>query len=47
MELYTEAIVLLRRLLHLQKRSGQTLPLLRWPMLWEALFTTGALTTHP
>ena len=41
MELYTEAIVLLRRLVHMQHRSGQTLPLLRWPALWEALFATG------
>ena len=39
--MYTEAVLLLRRLLLLQKRSGQTLPLLRWPMLWEAIFATG------
>ena len=40
-ELYREAVLLLRRLLHLQKRSGQTLPLMRWPALWEAIFATG------
>ena len=45
MELYTEAIVLMRRLLHLQRRSGQTLPLMRWPMLWEALFSTAAFVS--
>jgi hypothetical protein len=44
-ELYTEAIVLMRRLLHLQRRSGQTLPLMRWPMLWEALFSTAAFVS--
>ena len=41
MELYAEAIALLRRLLHVQRRAGETLPLLRWPALWEALFATG------
>ena len=37
--LYLQALALLHRLLVAQHRANQTLPLLKWPALWEALFT--------
>jgi hypothetical protein len=38
--LYMQALGLLQKLLVAQHRAKQNLPLLRWPLVWEALFTT-------
>ena len=36
-EVYSDALQLLQRLLLLQQKSGQTLPLPRWPAVWEGV----------
>ncbi len=41
-ELYLQALTLLQRLLLLQQRSSQKLPLLKWAAVWGALFDTAA-----
>ena len=38
--LYLQALTLLQRLMIAQQRAGQSLPLLKWSDVWDALFST-------
>ena len=43
--LYLQALSVLHKLFVAQHRAGQTLPLLRWSMVWEALLTLSEFIT--
>ena len=45
--LYLQALTLLQRLLVAQQRAGQTLPLLKWEGVWDALFVTADFLAQP
>jgi len=44
--LYLHALALLHKLLVAQHRASQTLPLLKWSSVWDALFTTADFISH-